>query len=1504
MAEPITIDILAQVKNNTKEGANEAVIDLQKIAKEADKASSRLVEFNSVSQKAGKSVKESGEQAEDAQKSMEGLGKSSDNASKGLDGVEQSSKKTKTGLDGVDKSGKQARRTLLELAKEKVAILIEAKDQLSPFLKEAGSGLKGLTAKAWSVPLKILDYATTPIRGVINLLKNPIIQGGAILGLSFGVKDTVDTFSDFEAAMSQVKAISGADKDEFAELTEKAKFMGASTKFTATESAEAFNYMAMAGWKTKDMLDGIEGIMSLAAASGENLATTSDIVTDALTAFGLNASDSGHFADVLAQASANANTNVAMLGESFKYVAPVAGAMGYEVEDVSLALGLMANASVKGSMAGTSLKTSLANMAAPTKNMAKAMKQYGISLTDSKGKMKDLKGVLDNLRSSLGGISETEQTAAASKIFGKEAMAGMLAIINASEEDYNKLTEAVNNADGASKRMADTMLDNLQGAFTLLQSAADGVKLSLGERFKPYIMELATWLTDQMPRVEEGLMRFMDFVDEKVDSFKRKIAGFTSTREWESADLFGKIKIAWDEIIMEPLNDWLNDSGRIQMNAAAKKIGIEIGEAITAGVGFLFGSDPGDITREGMSLGASFVEGFVGGIDGNKIKKAIMNAIKTIFADSYFGGGGTNTSILSTLAVGFAGTKLVGGGIGLTKGTIQTVEALKILTGLFQTGGSEATGAAAGAGGVSGAAGASTGAVAAAGISTSAIAGIAGAAMGVIGIKSGINHFNKASKIYADDAEREKQKRTGKTKIGMVGTGLAAGAAIGSILPGIGTIAGGLIGAGAGGLGAMLGGEVISSWLGGLMGSKDAQEKVLADMGNNLRDAVNEYTRITSQNDYARRLIKEYEDLAEAMNDPGLSNQQAVQIQERMQDIGLQLHEIFPDLINDYDVLNGRTGERIRLLKEEANFMDASAKRHLQQSVTDARTKLPELQKEIPELEKKIEAASGQYESSNQFRTELYKILREAQEVYDNPLSTPEQLTQANTMVVSRANELSSSLGRDDSFKDYGDVTKTYHSLKSETEGLIEELDNLEFKLSEAQQSLQSYYDSSVQLIWSDTGIDMDQFQSTKKNLESLQKAMIELVQNGSVSKETETLVNEILPGFSMAEDAASQMDLLRQGIERMKDSIQPAIDQIDELNTSLERLPEEKKIKVSIEAQGIIPIPGKTGLDVIPSTAITELMSGVAKTIPQSMQEQIVASFSDVDMSSAYEAIDFIGPFSNEVYEQMAAAELTAAMNPLKGAVQTGILASLSTMELSNVGSTIGKDVGSAIQNTDMEPILSSIGTLKEDTGIAIDSAFSSGFSTETPVMITAKYSLANPSAQISFSGGGTGTATVTANILSTHIGKHAEGGFTQGPELSWIGEDGKEAIIPLSGKYRKRGLELYEKVGQYLGVGYHAEGSIFDSTSGDPEPAFFNPGATRSVDPVSRGISAASGTNLTVHVSANPETQIHVNGGNSIEEIMDRLRQTFDGMTDQLLADIAKKIFMVSENMPGGAV
>lgn len=308
--------------------------------------------------------------------------------------------------------------------------------------------------------------------------------------------------SDFEAGMSNVEAISSASAqsvttasgemvDGLTALTDKAKEMGATTKFSATESSQALNYMAMAGWDAQAMYDGLAGIMTLAAASGEDLATTSDIVTDALTAFGMQASESGHFADVLAQVSASANTNVGLLGETFKYVAPLCGTMGYSAEDASIAIGLMANSGIKGSQAGTALKTAIANMAAPTKAMAAQMAALGIEITNSDGSSKSLMEVMQNLRTSFDGLSESEQAAAASTIFGKESMSGMLAVINASDEDFAKLTESIYDCDGAAEQMAATMQDNLQGQVTILESGVEGLGIAVYEKLQEPLKNLA-----------------------------------------------------------------------------------------------------------------------------------------------------------------------------------------------------------------------------------------------------------------------------------------------------------------------------------------------------------------------------------------------------------------------------------------------------------------------------------------------------------------------------------------------------------------------------------------------------------------------------------------------------------------------------------------------------------------------------------------------------------------------------------------------------------------------------------------------------------------------------------------------------------------------------------------------------------------------------------------------------------------------------------------------------
>lgn len=344
--------------------------------------------------------------------------------------------------------------------------------------------------------------ATAAKLAAVSTAAATAVAGAAAAVVGYSVK----VGASFEKAMSEVQAISGASGESLENLTEKAKEMGRTTAFSASEAAEAMKYMAMAGWKEQDIISGISGVMNLAAASGESLGSVSDIVTDAMTAFKMSSEQAEHFADVLAATSSSANTNVEMLGMSFKQSAALAGTMGYSIEDVSLALGLMASAGIKGEKAGMAIKNSIANMASPTKSMAAVMDQLNLSLTDSNGNMKDFRTVLTEVRKGFSGLSKDEQAAAAATLFGKEAMAGMLSIVGASDADFNKLADAIDNSSGSAKKMADVMLDNLSGQFTMLKSVTEGIGISIYDKFKRPLTDALKSVTKNF----EGLAKSLE----------------------------------------------------------------------------------------------------------------------------------------------------------------------------------------------------------------------------------------------------------------------------------------------------------------------------------------------------------------------------------------------------------------------------------------------------------------------------------------------------------------------------------------------------------------------------------------------------------------------------------------------------------------------------------------------------------------------------------------------------------------------------------------------------------------------------------------------------------------------------------------------------------------------------------------------------------------------------------------------------------------------------------
>ncbi|MEI2987518.1 MAG: phage tail tape measure protein [Oscillospiraceae bacterium] len=445
--------------------------------------------------------------------------------SKALEGVNKSIRNTQTQLKDVEKLLKldpkntellsQKQKLLadsISATKEKLATLKTAAEQANTALAngeitqqqydalqreivETENELKRLETEA-----KNAGSALQKIGGAGEVFQNvggkisgagekllPITAGITALGTA-----AVKTASDFDSAMSKVAAVSGATGDDLQALRDKAREMGSKTKFSASEAAEAMNYMAMVGWKTNDMLSGIDGIMNLAAASGEDLATTSDIVTNALTAFGLTASDSGHFADVLAAASSNANINVSMLGESFKYCAPIAGALGFSCEDTAEALGLMANAGIKSTQSGTSMRSIMTALSGDVKFCSAAFGEMEIATSNSDGSMRSLSDILADCRVAFDQMSESEKASAAESLVGKNAMSGFLALMNAAPADIDKLSGAIANCGGTSLQMAETMQDNLAGQLTILKSQLEELAISFGEILMPVIREIIT----------------------------------------------------------------------------------------------------------------------------------------------------------------------------------------------------------------------------------------------------------------------------------------------------------------------------------------------------------------------------------------------------------------------------------------------------------------------------------------------------------------------------------------------------------------------------------------------------------------------------------------------------------------------------------------------------------------------------------------------------------------------------------------------------------------------------------------------------------------------------------------------------------------------------------------------------------------------------------------------------------------------------------------------------
>lgn len=1295
----IKIEIPIETKDNTGpvvDNISEKMENLDSAAKKAQKSMENTV--NSAN-KAAKGFENASRRVSGFEKSV---GSGFDNASKKVSGFEKSVNKTQ--------------KSLLAMMKEKYQLLLEAKDRITPTVKQAITYVKSLTGKTWKVTLKAVDLVTSPVRRVFGLLKSPLVAAGVTISAGAGIADTVKTYADFEAAMSEVKAISGATSEEFAQLTEKANQMGAVTKFTASESAEAFKYMAQAGWDAKEMMDGIEGLMALAAASGEDLGTTSDIVTDALTAFGMAAKDSGRFADVMAMAASATNTDVAKMGETFKYVAPVAGSLGYSIEDTAVAIGLMANNGIKASQAGTSLRSLLTNLTHPVGQAADAIEELGISVTNADGSVKPLSQTMQELREKFSTLTDAEKAQYSAMLAGQEGMSGLLAIVNASDQDFADLTEQINNSSGAAQEMADIMMDNLSGKFELFTGALDSMKMSLGEKFKPYLIEALDWLTNKVPDVENALLTAMNSFDRFVEKTKSKIDEFTSTDEWKNADLFGKISIAWDELVAEPFSDWWNGSGKVKVAGVARDIGVGIGTAISTGIMALMGIDVSSVVDEGSSIGRQFAEGFAEGMNGVSIAGALgtllMGSLSS--AGKILPGGEAPdiTSLMSAVALAKVAGPIFSLGSGVFKAgkgiyKSATGGVLKSIIGSASVADELAgVGTMTGTGLVGGLAkiGANLGGASIASTGTGlALAGGGAVAGGLIGgaalISSGFDAYDAYKAYKKGDVEKAKASAT---SAGLTAGGALTGAAIGTaILPGVGT----LIGAGIGGL---------AGWFGGNKVKEDYEEAAAA--AENLEQ----------KSKYALEGAKfDSQELKEAFDDTNVSAEQ----------FGAMMQEATSNKIRDSFGDIKLSMKEIQEAAEQIVFADqAEALNKFSAAAETADNSLTTLQSSFQTMDKLnwkaslgmaldegdiseyISAVDAMIESSKQYLEDKHYEATAAIDLLIEPGNETDMTTGLNQMYSDMQSKIES-LGSDLKAKvnvalEDGVITLDEQAEITNLQNQITDITN-QISQAETEASFQS-----LKIKYSGASLDADSFASLVSEIqanvqeaasqydEALQVSLTNLnlqLQNGAISQEQfDEQLQALTEGYqakitdlsvrvesfelqSIADAFGSELDGILPDLEgsvaeRLGTAMHNAISSgVDVENWDLATATEWLDLD---------------GLSAETQAAVAEMMSQVAASMPEQMTSALEGTSVDMSegvnnmLNSSIENVD-LSPTSetlvNQLNKSLGEVDMSESGAGLQTGIQNSLTSSIENVDLTEAGSLVNQKLGEAMSSVDM---------------------------------------------------------------------------------------------------------------------------------------------------------------------------------------------------------------------------
>ncbi len=1436
---------------------------------------------------------------------------------------------------------------------------IEVNDMATDVVHGAGQAIDTFAGMEGNATIGVNDEATHIIDNATakaqTWANSTFTAAIGILGVTAGITDTVNTYKDFQATMSEVAAISGATNQDMIELTESAKEYGATTKFTATESAEAFKYMAQAGWKVSEMQDGIGGILNLAAAAGEDLGTTSDIVTDALTAFGYRASDAAHFADVLAQAAAASNTDVSKMGETFKYVGSMAGALGYSIEDVGIASGLMANAGLKASMAGTSLNQIYTRLATNTNGATDSIKELGIEFYNADGSARKWLDIMNEMRIATADFTDEQKAEFANTVAGTSAQKGLLAILNAENDAYNDLVSAIYSADGAAQQMSETMMDNLSGSITLFQSALEGVKDTLGERTEPYLRSAIDGLTELMPEASEKINAFMN-------SFDLAVKKMTRSDAWKNSSFLEKVDIAFDDLIGTPFMNWVQGDGAAMFSKGLSSLFENAAKILPGGEHATMSSW---LSAGLLGVGASKL------ISGSgKLVSAltpVANSIKTISTlakdSSSLGGFASGLSgIVSPAGLAVAGiTAVAGAVIAITAAVKDYNEELKEISLEEHFGNISLTDTQA-----------------------QQLAKDILDQQYLVNVEYALNEVKNAEEFHsqAEDALNENNVLEFKGRVGIELTDDELSIYIDNI------------------------GTFIENKL------KELESRSFAahihvqtylggtEEGQTLEENILEWARADHLE--LTELSKDLQTAVEKALTDGIvdvNEEQAISaLQNKISSITARWNEAEKqagwDWINqEYGKLNGADLESGSFTKAlgAAHEQYETAMALVQEDATNwfAELRAMEAAGRIDDAQKYIDMSEGY------IRGQQGKELKNILDFGSNTLgSTYGNLLDENTERIHskggdlRIEELNKFAEQGDigSLLSYGylNTNRPFYSKNGGADrkaalGLYEEMKPdvehmqslIDQYISEGEKVPQILMDSFNQAI--ETGAALGDSDAAWQNYanyikESGNQALINMLTNPD-NEMYETIQNELPPELRSALDRAfaetTEEEVTLEGLKAAargevdldKDAwISKLNEALGDLGTAEDMTAEGATIKVKAgeclwEIGEALKVDWKTiaeenGIEdpyiiypdqelKISYETLTAEVDGenAAAAIDQAM-DALTAEGAEFSVTADGVTVDLTNV---EVDSETAMAQIEAALGMEEGTLTSNNIEVTTGATVTVPSELVTVDTSGIQVNTDdarahaEEEIESAMGqeypvdadtpvTLTQSNNVDeaynecdsdIQGKFGTGFTTNASVFITLDWHITNPTASIDVSAnGGTATATIKPAVS-------ANGRFVDSPLLSWIGEAGPEYVIPVSPGRKSRGLDLWMQAGEDLGAfdevaknadgGYVENGTKYSlrtpfdkkesgiwSTSGEQKTDITDPTVTSG-----NSMSGESTNNTTVTVNLSPVFKIE---GDNLDEnkvfsvVQERIRELADDIGDE----IADKMEQIFGNMP----